>query len=150
MSATVLGCGHTAHLRLFTIDVMTTLPHIHLHFFTGEEEYNELGYGKVELCCHGCGASTLVYYMESDRQDRRVQLRDEFSQKHAKCPNKGYQSTCPDWRTSFRVVDIRPRSMKWDDQPTFTKRKRTIKKKAEFAISPPKPAQRVRKIPDNS
>ena len=49
MSATVLGCWHTSHLRLFTIDVMTNLPHIHLHFMTDEDEYNELGYGKVEI-----------------------------------------------------------------------------------------------------
>lgn len=148
MSATVLGCGHTSHLRLFTIDVMTNLPHIHLHFMTDEDEYNELGYGKVELCCHGCGASTLVYYTDSDKQDRRVQLRDEFSKKHAKCLNRGYQSSCPDWRTSFKVIDIRQKVIKWDEPTTPIKRRRYAKKQ-EFPVTP-RPQPRTRKVPENS
>jgi len=148
MSATVLGCGHTSHLRLFTIDVMTNLPHIHLHFMTDEDEYNELGYGKVELCCHGCGASTLVYYTDSDKQDRRVQLRDEFSKKHGKCQNRGYQSSCPDWRTSFKVIDIRQKVIKWDEPTTPIKRRR-YPKKQEFPVTP-RPPPRTRKVPENT
>ena len=148
MSATVLGCGHTSHLRLFTIDVMTTLPHIHLHFMTGEDEYEELGYGKVELCCHGCGASTLVYYTDSDKPDRRVQLRDEFSKKHAKCKNRGYEHSCPDWRSTFKVIDIRQKIIKWDEPVTTIKRRR-YPKRQEFQPAP-RPPPRTRKVPENT
>lgn len=148
MSATVLGCGHTSHLRLFTIDVMTNLPHIHLHFMTDEEEYTELGYGKIELCCHGCEASTLVYYTDSNKPDRRVQLRDEFSQKHSQCRNRDYQYTCPDWRTSFRVIDIRRNIAQCEEPDVITKRRRYTKKQ-EFQPTP-RPQLRTRKVPESS
>jgi len=148
MSATVLGCGHTSHLRLFTIDVMTNLPHIHLHFMTDKDEYAELGYGKIEICCHGCGASTLVYYTDSDKPDRRVQLRDEFSQKHARCRNRGYQHACPDWRTSFRVIDIRQKIIQCDEPVAVTKRRR-YPKKQEYPPTP-RPQPRTRKVPESS
>lgn len=133
MSANVLGCGHTSHLRLFAIDVVTASPQVHLHFMTADEEYDELGYGKVEIVCHGCGASTLIYYTDDGREHRRIQMRDEFVHVHSKCPNRNYESACPDWRTSFKRVDLR---QKHDDdlpvprrrrQKMFTPTMRTIK-----------------------
>ena len=151
MSATILGCGHTSHLHLFDIDIIVTAPQVHLHFWTGEEEYEELGYGKVELCCHGCGASTLVYYMNEDKHDRHLQIRDEFTRKHARCPNRNYQSVCPDWRTSFKTVDIRQKkSPKWaDSEPSAPLRRRRGPRKVTQHPPTPRLVPRVRKVPEN-
>lgn len=143
MSATILGCGHTSHMRLFSIDVVVTAPQVHLHFLTDETEYEELGYAKVELCCHGCGASTLVYYTNSDNADRRVQVRDEFVQRHTKCPNRSYQSSCPDWRTSFRRLDIRQKFHQWSEPKVSRKNER------KAFVPPPQPRTRPRKVPFN-
>lgn len=146
MSATVLGCGHTSHMRLFNIDVVMTAPQVHLHFMTNDDEYDELGYAKVELCCHGCGASTLVYYTNTDKPDRRVQVRDEFVKVHARCPNRSYQSSCPDWRTSFKLLDIRQKTVKWEDQALPMGRKRRFDKKTALPLPPPpQPKSRPRK-----
>jgi excisionase family DNA binding protein len=109
MSATLLGCGHTAHLDLMVCEVAVTAPQVHLHFLTDGSEYEQLGYAKLELCCHGCGASTLVYYTDTGPIRRRMQLRNEFIKAHRRCPNRNYQSECPDWRTSFSTIDIRKR-----------------------------------------
>lgn len=146
MSATVLGCGHTSHQRLFTIDVVMTTPQVHLHFLTDDSEYEELGYAKVEICCHGCGASTLVYYTNSDKPDRRVQIRDDFARLHSKCPNRNYQSSCPDWRTSFKLIDIRQRVLRWEDRVVPTQRKR--EERMPFT-PPPQQRPRARKVPQN-
>lgn len=127
VSATVIGCGHTAHLQIFPISFVIEAPHIHLHFLTSEDEFKELCYSKVEMCCHGCGASVLVYYRDTDNVDRQTQTRDEFTQLHSKCPNHNYQSTCPDWRTSTRIIDLRCRSTAWKPSPPTPKRRRSKK-----------------------
>jgi hypothetical protein len=146
MSATVLGCGHTSHQRLFTIDVITTAPQVHLHFLTDDSEYEELGYAKVELCCHGCGASTLVYYTNNGKTDRRVQVRDEFARKHSGCPNRSYQSHCPDWRSTFKRVDLRPHAAQQWEEADPPKRKRMPKVEYVPALQP---RTRARKAPTN-
>ena len=143
MSATILGCGHTSHLKLFSIDVIVNAPQVHLHFLTDETEYEEMGYAKIELCCHGCGASTLVYYTNADNPDRRVQVRDEFVQKHMRCPNRSYQSSCPDWRTSFKRLDIRQKVNQWVE-PKVSRRN----ERAAFVPLPPN-RSRVRKTPQS-
>lgn len=148
MSATVLGCGHTSHQHLFTVDIVVTAPQVHLHFLTGEEEYMELGYGKVELCCHGCGASTLVYYVDNDNSNRSLQVRNDFTKKHEKCPNRNYQSSCPDWRTSFKVIDIRQKVVKWNEPVKPLVRRRAQKK--EMFPTTQRPQPRVRKSTENS
>lgn len=129
MSATVLGCGHTSHLHLSDIKVLLATPHIHQHFWTGLAEYQELGYGKVELCCHGCGASLLVYYRHEETPDRHQQIQNTFIETHKYCPNHGYQRSCPDWRSSFTVLDIRQTKLSEESNsnptnPLSCKRKR--------------------------
>jgi hypothetical protein len=105
-SAVVMGCGHASFLM--DISVVRTTPHVHLHFLTDNKEYAELGYGKIELCCHGCGASLLMYCAESQAQKRaHILIRDEFVSKHIKCPPYIFNGHCPNWRTKFEMVDIR-------------------------------------------
>lgn len=149
MSAVVLGCGHTEHLHLFETDIMMNAPQVHLHFLTGEEEYEEYGFGKVELCCHGCGASTLVYYTNEGRHERHLQLRDEFTREHKKCPDRNYQSSCPDWRSSHKIVDIRPKknTAKWRGKQEM----QPLRPRASPPIPAPVPTvpRRERKAPRN-
>jgi len=62
-------------------DYLEDAPQVHLHFLTGPEEYRDLGYGRVELCCHGCGAGLLVYYNDSadgPGHASHLKLTDEF------------------------------------------------------------------------
>jgi hypothetical protein len=109
MSARVLGGGH-AH-ELLESNFIEAAPQVHLHFLTGEDEYNQLGYAKLELCCHGCGAATLIYYNEEGHTEadvqRHMKMRDDFTLLHARCPNRGYEKSCPDHRTSLNLVDMR-------------------------------------------
>lgn len=146
MSATVIGCGHTSHLNLFSIDVIVASPQVHLHFLTKEkEEYKELGYGKVEIVCHGCGESLLVYYMDDNHNELRLQVRDEFVHRHIKCPNRQYEMACPDWRTSFKVMDLRRAPpLRWKTVPLRRKRG----EKTRF-VQVLKPTQRIRKATEN-
>jgi hypothetical protein len=138
MSATVLGCGHTSHLGLFAIDTITKAPQIHLHYMTDTTEYEELGYGKIELCCHGCGASTLVYYKDDNTDDSRVAIKDEFVIAHEMCPDRRYDIQCPDWRSSFKVIDIRARKIRWFEK-AVSMRRRPAKKSTGLVIPPPPP-----------
>ena len=115
-SASVLGCGHASHLM--DVNILKTAPQIHLHFLTDKEEYALLGYGKVELCCHGCGASLLMYYIEGSAQQRaHLKVRDEFQKVHQRCPMILSPGHCHNWRSRFDIVDIRkstePQSQEW-------------------------------------
>jgi hypothetical protein len=86
------------------VDYMDGSPQVHLHFLTEEAEFNENGYGRLELCCHGCGEALLVLYKdEGSRSDRN------------------YAESCPDYRRSFKTVDLRAAG--------FT-RKRSAKRRA--------------------
>jgi len=126
MSAEVLGCGHACHLM--EIDFIEDIPQVHLHFLTEEEEYSELGYGKVEVVCHGCGDSILIYYNEGSGYDsKHLKVRDSFAAKHQHCPNKQFEEHCPDYRSGFKVIDLRvkPRAKRWPEA-----RKKPVKKKA--------------------
>jgi hypothetical protein len=119
MSASVLGCGHAC--QLMDVNTVKTAPQVHLHFLTDEEEYKQLGYGKVELCCHGCGASLLMYYTESQAQRRaHLKVRDDFVKSHGKCP-RVVGGHCHNWRSTFSVVDIRksvePHAQSWQNPP---------------------------------
>jgi hypothetical protein len=105
MSATILGRGNAS--LLMDTDYMKGTPQVHLHFLTGEQEYDEIGFGKVELCCHGCGEAVLLYYTEEDPSDRCLEFRDQFTQKHANCQNHGFEKWCPDYRSSTSTKDMR-------------------------------------------
>lgn len=105
-SAVVLGCGHASFLM--EVNVMKPMPHVHIHFLTDKQEYAELGYGKVELCCHGCGASLLMYYSDSPAQRRaHLKVRDDFMARHTRCPHVISNGHCSNWRSKFEFVDIR-------------------------------------------
>ena len=94
-------------------DYLEDAPQVHLHFLTGPSEYREFGYGRVELCCHGCGAALLVYYNDSaDGAGRASHLKlcDDFAEVHLACPNRGFQEQCPSYRSSMAVTDLRTRN----------------------------------------
>lgn len=104
MSATVLGCGHAS--TLMEVNSIKNAPQVHLHFLSDEGE----GDARVELCCHGCGASLLMYYWEdSKRATRHKQVRNDFVRKHVGCQNREYERDCPNYRSSFKVIDLRTR-----------------------------------------
>lgn len=107
MSAVVAPrCGHASHLM--EVDSMRNAPQVHLHFLTEGQEHYLLEYYKVELCCHGCGESTLVYFTEDPgSRSKHLSIRDAFVERHKMCPNHGYENWCPNWRSSFNTIDIR-------------------------------------------
>jgi hypothetical protein len=94
-------------------DYLADAPQVHLHFLTGPSEYRELGFGRVELCCHGCGTALLAYYNDSvDGVGRasHLELCDEFARDHLACPNRGYEEGCPTYRSAIGVRDLRTRN----------------------------------------
>jgi hypothetical protein len=102
---TIWRCGHASHL-MDAVQSIKEQPQIHLHFLTPEEEPE----ARLELCCHGCGASLTVRYRADAKSMRRPkQVRTAFIEQHSKCPDRGYKNYCPDWRTSFELLDIRPK-----------------------------------------
>lgn len=108
MSATIYPeCGHARHMM--EVDCFNGSPQIHLHFLTEQDEFATIGYMKVEFCCHGCGTSLLVYYLESDAASpRHVLIKSNFEKTHKLCPNRNYEELCPNQRSSFSVIDMRP------------------------------------------
>lgn len=107
MSATILGEGLVR--ELIDSNFIESAPQVHLHFLTDEEEYEALGYGKLELCCHGCGTALLVYYTENEKTDleRHVRIKSAFTEGHKECANRGYEHVCPGHRSSVTVLDMR-------------------------------------------
>jgi hypothetical protein len=102
-------CGHASHLiGEENIDIIDGAPQVHLHFLTDDLEYSYIGFSKVEICCHGCGESVLVYYDTPGKDDtRHIELRDSFTMKHKHCPDRNYEERCPNFRTRIEVVDLR-------------------------------------------
>lgn len=105
MGATVLGCGHSHHL--FQMEYFTASPQVHLHFLTDDAEFEANGFGRLEVVCHGCGASLLLFYDEQGSKRQHLGIRNKFHDKHRTCPNRGYESKCPDYRSSYETVDTR-------------------------------------------
>ena len=92
-------------------DYLSDAPQVHLHFLTGPQEYQEQGFGRVELCCHGCGGALLVYYNDSaDGARSHLKVTDEFAERHLRCQNRSFEKRCPPYRSSMGVVDLRTRN----------------------------------------
>ena len=107
MSASVLGKGNAS--SMMDTDHMNGSPQVHLHFLTSDVEYKELGYGKVEFCCHGCGRAVLLYYVNGN-ENRAIaskSARDKFTTQHKNCPNHDFEHNCPDYRAEVQVIDLR-------------------------------------------
>lgn len=135
MSAQVLGCGHACHLM--EIDYLEEVPQVHLHFLTDTDEYEEVGFGKAELCCHGCGASLLITYNEASGDGaRHLKVRDAFTVKHRRCPNKRYEEHCPNYRSSFSTVDLRSKA-KEQEWPGMKKKRHPRQKKKSASVNSP-------------
>lgn len=102
-------CGHASHLM--EINIIDGAPQVHLHFLTEDLEYSFIGFSKIELCCHGCGESVLIYYDKyaKDEADSKtsIEIRDSFTEKHKSCPNRDYEERCPNFRTKFDIIDLR-------------------------------------------
>ncbi len=109
-------CGHASHLM--EVDSLVGSPQIHLHFLTENWEEKMLGYAKLEVCCHGCGESILVYYSDEEFGQRHMNVKNEFVALHENCPDHGYETYCPNWRSKMDVVDLR--------NPNLTKTPSTV------------------------
>jgi hypothetical protein len=105
MGASVLEGGDAS--QLFKAEYMEDCPQVHLHFLTDDNEFDLTGNGKVELVCHGCGASQLVSYDRSKSKRRMLAIRNVFAGKHKQCLNRGYEKCCPSYRSTFDHLDIR-------------------------------------------
>ena len=108
MGAEVHTCGNAYHL-FEEVDFMEATPQIHLHFLTSEKEYKKSGSGKIEIVCHGCGESLLLMY---NSKGPDVNVRKSFEKKHLKCPNRGYEEDCPNYRSHLSVLDMRKKTNK--------------------------------------
>lgn len=105
MAAEVVGCGHAC--QLFKVDYLSDSPQVHLHYLTDDEEFTHLGYGRMEMCCHGCGTSLLVFYPERLSRRQQLSIRNGFEKKHVKCPNRNYERHCSNYRSAFQLLDLR-------------------------------------------
>ena len=110
MSAVVFADGDSGAL-FETVHIGET-PQLHIHFLSDEDEFEELGYFKFELCCHGCGASWLLYCTETDSARKHVRVRNLFIKEHEGCPDRNYQFECPNYRSSFQRIDLRSKAKK--------------------------------------
>jgi hypothetical protein len=110
MGATVLGCGHAS--QLFEINYLKDSPQVHLHFLTDKQEFLRQGYGRLELVCHACGAARLVLYDSSRTQEQHLEVRNVFWDEHRACQGPDYSESCPDYRSSHEVLDLRKKTPK--------------------------------------
>jgi hypothetical protein len=116
MGATILEGGDAS--QLFKAEYLEAQPQVHIHFMTDDDEFERTGNGRIELVCHGCGASLLVLYDRNKKKRKLLEIRQHFSEKHLKCPNIGYEKNCPNYRSSFASVDTRKAlSVYQDDSP---------------------------------
>ncbi len=106
MAAEVLGCGHAFHL-FSTIASPKKLPFVHMHFMTDEETGKEQGYELLEMCCHACGASLLLYFPHIGSSKKPKMARDEFVGEHRGCKPFANNEFCPNFRSSFKRLDLR-------------------------------------------
>lgn len=104
MKDTVWRCGHTSHL-MDEVNTIQDAPQIHLHWLTPERDPET----RIEICCHGCGASLTMRYKRDWKDSRHIEVKDSFVNQHRSCPDRGYRTYCPDWRTSFQILDLRPK-----------------------------------------
>lgn len=125
MSATIAECGHDS--CFIETDFMSNSPQVHIHYLADDDFFEEYGYGRVELCCHGCASSILMYYSESTSKDNRhIKVRDKFRSSHKKCVNHDYERRCPGIRLGIQVVDLRAPLKKVEKRP-LTRIKKTTK-----------------------
>ena len=106
MSAKVLGSGQVR--EMIDSNYIEAAPQVHLHFLTDDTEYAQLGYGKLEICCHGCGEAMLIYYNDDDPNTAsHMGIRDGFTAKHHECKNRRFEEECPTYRSKVTILDMR-------------------------------------------
>lgn len=105
------SCGHAS--CWMEVDSEPNSPQVHLHFLTENDEYLMTGYWKIELCCHGCARSVLVYYYtpRGKEADEHVRIRSDFLEQHRSCPNRNYEAVCSDYRSGIELLDLRERQL---------------------------------------
>lgn len=100
----------------FECDYIVSMPHVHLHFLTDDEEYEVRGYGLLEIVCHGCGAALMVRYDEGRTKRECLKVRDDWADRHVSCGARaartvvggtGTLPACLNYRSSVEAVDIR-------------------------------------------
>jgi hypothetical protein len=119
--AVVLGDGLAQ--ELMDVETFRRHPHIHIHFLTPESEYRKMNEGKLELCCHSCGASLLVYYSSKTVLEAKTKVKQNFVNLHARCPKISFVDQCPNYRSSFATLDIRG-----NNEPVFRYKKAVRRK----------------------
>lgn len=82
-------------------------PHVHLHFLTTDADYHAEQKGRVEIVCHGCGASLLLIYEPSTQSRGLLGARRKFVKAHQTCTAPGADHNCWPYRSSFHVMDLR-------------------------------------------
>lgn len=107
----VLGSDRTLSMGLLNGSMaqlysLNEAPQIHIHLLTTDEEFKERGWGTHEICCHGCGASLLIYFDNNDSSLLSLPRRI-FFEEHKNCPDFGYATWCPGYRTKFYSLDLR-------------------------------------------
>jgi hypothetical protein len=87
-------------------------PHIHLHWQMADTDIDN-DYAEIEICCHGCGQSTLIKYNLPDENiipDNGVACLARFKKRflalHADCANEADPTACPPERTHVNVIDV--------------------------------------------
>lgn len=110
MAAEILGCGHAS--QLFKVDYLEDAPQVHLHYLTDDDEFNSSGYGQMEMCCHGCGASLLILYTDHLSRRQQLAIRNGFEHRHRRCPNRKYEEYCSNYRSRFDMLDVRQKRLR--------------------------------------
>ena len=118
--ATVWECGHAG--CLMDVEHVKDHPQIHFHFLSSNEDFQKYKYGRLELCCHGCGASLLVYYTLKTPETLKQYVKVLFIELHQNCPNRDYENDCPNYRDHFLVLDLRLNSFRWISTHSFNQK----------------------------
>mgnify|MGYP001570413686 CR=1 FL=1 len=120
--------GLTLPIRRVTFS--EAAPQIHRHYLVADKDADRLGWGALELCCHGCGRSVVVKYAlppreqldraladlpeaERDRGLGRARaLAEGFRLEHGACRDPGGAFLCPARRTETHLLD-------WTEESVF-------------------------------
>jgi hypothetical protein len=65
----------------------------------------------------------LVYYREGGSTLLHRKAKEDFISKHSSCKNRNFQESCPNYRSSFGVLDLRNTSEDRAQKPTLRRKK---------------------------
>ena len=107
-SSTPEGSHRCPHINTMIQSIyFVDYPHIHLHVWYSDQEHKEQGYNVVEICCHGCAQSLLIWFDDKVNKQLQLEYETQFKEKHRACPNFGYHAYCPNFRVYVQTIDLR-------------------------------------------